>query len=169
MNSNPSNPLPPGGSFDPAQPGEPALRGLEFKAVLVGFFLDILGTAVAVNFLVRLTLPHLGPSLSDASPLSPEVLTALSSSALFQGFSLALGMALTVLGGFGAAAFAGGRLPVHHGLAVGVSSALLALLEMAVVAGASGGWWKNLPLVALSLPLGALGGWLGRPRPETVQ
>lgn len=123
---------------------------LNIWAILLGSVVDITLSSLGAGLILALFARNL---MADPSA-APAPLAVL----------LAFGLAMTLLGGYVAAAVAGHR-SLAHGLGVGVLSTLIALLLTLLVGDANlleYPLWYQVLAYALGLPAGVAGGWVRR-------
>ena len=146
--------------FDPIEPDGP-LSGLRVGAVLVGFIVDNVATALAGILIYFLILLRVGWNLEGEIP--EEALESASDSAEFLVSMAIVGTLCTVLGGYVASRRAA-RFYVRHGAFVGIADILLGLVLLAVSPPEPSWLWFDLLGFIVVVPAGATGGYLAKRR-----
>ena len=149
------SPIQPTGSFSGLRPG----------AIVVGVIVDILATMAAFTGLVLVLTESYARDVIEQVP--EEVLDEISSTPEFLFWAFVLGSLCTALGGYVGA----GRARCHyvrHGAVVGLTSLLIALINLLFSAsGSTTALWYDLSSAVVIIPCGAAGGWLAERRAAT--
>jgi Na+/H+-translocating membrane pyrophosphatase len=133
-------------------------RGSTVAAIAAGLAADVAGTFVG-GIIVTIVL---GVFLAGQGVAPEDMDTMLATSSAFQVFSMAFGLAFTVLGGYVAARVANHR-ELWHGMVLGIASLLFGELYLAV-SGAEIDLWQRIASWLLMVPAGIWGASLYRQR-----
>ncbi|MFN2520561.1 MAG: hypothetical protein ABR525_05905 [Candidatus Limnocylindria bacterium] len=133
-------------------------QGIRYRAVIIGWAIDIIGSILAS----AIALPILAPDAGD-----PQVLgQRLSESSSLAFALLLLGLMFDLLGGYVAARLAPGE-ELRNAIAVGLLSGVSGALQ---TIGATDGWplWLVVAGPILAIPFAAFGGYLRMPPPPSL-
>ena len=131
-----------------------SIKDLSFKAILIGFLVDILGSSIVAGIIGFIIGYRLGASGVPPTEI-PERLAQMTG---MQIVALIVGLLFSMFGGY-VAALVAKENEIQNATATGVFSVIIALLSTLIFT-QSAPLWFNVAAYLLTIPAAYLGGYL---------